>query len=83
MKQSIEPEFLRAIALRIKELCTERQMTINALAAAAGVAPSTIHNILNLARKNMRTMTIIKLCGGLGISPAEFFSAEVFRAIEH
>ena len=77
-----EQIFRLVVALRIKQLCAERKITVNALAAAAGVAPSTIYNILNSARKNVRVVTIIKLCNGFGISPKEFFDTEIMRALE-
>jgi len=82
MSEKNERIFQQAVALRLKGLCAEKQMTVSALAAAAGVAPSTIHSIINLARKNVRVVTIMKLCNGLGISPKDFFNTEVMRALE-
>jgi len=82
MSEKNERKFQQAVALRIKGLCAEKQITISALAAAAGVAPSTIRSILVSARKNVRIVTILKLCNGFEISPKEFFSAEVFRTLE-
>ena len=70
------------VANRIVELCRERNMAINALARSAGVAPSTVKNILNGASRNPGVVTIKILCDGLGISVIEFFDTDEFRNLE-
>jgi len=82
MNEKNERIFQQAVALRIKGLCAERQITIRALAAAAGVSPSTIYGIFKLTRKNVRVETILKLCNGLGISMKKFFNEEIMNALE-
>ena len=82
MSEKNEQIFRRAVALRIRGLCAEKQMTISALAAAAGVSSTTIYGILNSAQKNVRVATIIKLCNGLEVSPKEFFRTEIMNALE-
>jgi len=82
MKQQSEQNIRLAVALRIKGLCEEKQMTVSALAAAAGVSSSTVYGIFNSAQKNVRVITILKLCNGLGISPKEFFHTEIMNALE-
>ena len=67
---------------RILELCQERDMAINALARSAGIAPSTIKNILNGASKNHGVVTIKLICDGLGLSLTEFFDTDAFRELE-
>lgn len=67
---------------RILELCQERDMAINALARSAGIAPSTIKNILNGASKNPGVVTIKLICDGLGLSLTEFFDTDAFRELE-
>jgi len=57
-------------------------MSINALARSAGVAPSTVKNILNGASKNPGVVTIKILCDGFGISLIEFFDTDDFRSLE-
>lgn len=70
------------VARRIVQLCRERNMAINALARSAGVAPSTVKNILNGASRNPGVVTIKILCDGLGISLLEFFDTDEFRNLE-
>ena len=57
-------------------------MAIHALARSAGVPPSTVKSILNGASKNPGIVTIKKLCDGLEISLAEFFSSPEFDELE-
>ncbi len=71
-----------AIANRILQLCAERNMAVNALANTSAVAPSTLYCILNERSQNPGTVTIKKLCDGLGITLGEFFSTPEFDALE-
>ena len=71
-----------AVAERIKELCQERKLAVNALANRCGVPPSTFYSILNTKSKNPGVITIQKLCDGLEISVREFFDSELFENLE-
>jgi len=71
-----------AIANRILQLCAERNMAVNALANISAVAPSTLYCILNERSQNPGTVTIKKLCDGLGITLGAFFSTPEFDALE-
>ena len=82
MSEKNERIFQQVVALRLKRLCAEKQMTVSMLAAAAGVSMSTIYGIFNLTQKNVRVITILKLCNGLGISPKEFFNTGIMNALE-
>lgn len=70
------------VVARLLELCDERRMTINGLAHASGVAPSTVKNIVNGVSRNPGVVTIKKLCDGLGVSVVDFFDTEEFRELE-
>ena len=70
------------IAKRILQLCDERSIAINELANIAGIPPSTVYSILNEKSKNPGSITIKKLCDGLGITLGEFFSTPEFDALE-
>ena len=72
----------KAVARRLQELCAQRQLAVNALANLAGVTPSTVYSILDPARKDVGIVAIKKLCDGLGMPLEEFFSGEVFNALE-
>ncbi len=71
-----------AIAFRIKQLCTERNLTPNGLSNLAAVPQATIKSILNGESKNPGTVTIKKLCDGLEITLGEFFSTPEFDELE-
>lgn len=72
----------QAVVERIIELCSERDITPNALSYRAAVPQSTIKSILNDESQNPGVVTIKKLCDGLGISLADFFDTDVFRNLE-
>lgn len=71
-----------AMAVRIQELCTERNITINRLANISAIPPSTVKNIIYGISTNPGIATIKILCDGLDISLTEFFSAEIFKTLE-
>ena len=67
---------------RIYELCTERNITPNALSYLCGVSQSTIKSILNSETKSPKVVTIKKLCDGLEITLAQFFDTKTFNTLE-
>ena len=71
-----------AVAQRIIDLCTERNIAINALANISGVAPSTIYSMLNTKSKNPGVVSIKKLCDGLEITIRQFFDSPLFDDIK-
>ena len=70
------------VALRIEQLCKERNITINGLSYLSGVSNSTIKGIFYGRSKNPGVATIKKLCDGLGITLAQFFDTEAFNSLE-
>lgn len=71
-----------AVAVRIIELCNERNVAINALANTSGIPPSTIYSMLGTKSKNPGIVSIKKICDGLGISVKEFFNSDLFDNLE-
>ena len=71
-----------AVAMRIIELCNERNIATNALANLSGVSPSTVYSMLNEKSQNPGVVSIKKLCDGLDISLREFFDSPIFDNIE-
>lgn len=68
----------RAIAMRILELCEERNYTVNYLSTLSAVRQSTV----NGTTKNAGIITLKKLCDGLEISLTDFFDCDLFRHLE-
>ena len=71
-----------AVALRFKQLCSERNIAINELANLSGVTPSTVYSMLDPRRREISITTIKKLCDGLNITLGEFFSTYEFDTLE-
>lgn len=72
----------QAVAERIRALCRERGLAVNALANLSGVSPSTIYSMLNEKSQNPGVITIQKLCDGLEISVRDFFDDSAFEDLE-
>lgn len=71
-----------AIRLRIIELCSERNITLNKLSTICGITQSTLNNIISLRNSSTTVSTTKKICDGLGISLVDFFSAKIFIELE-
>lgn len=71
-----------AVAQRILELCSERNIAVNALANISGVSPSTIYSMLNQKSQNPGVVSIKKICDGLEITVREFFNSPLFDETE-
>ncbi len=71
-----------AVRDRILQLCDERDITINRLAALSALPPSSIKNILYGRSQNPKLLTIKLICDGLGITLPDFFDTPAFRTLE-
>ncbi len=71
-----------AVRLRIKNLCQENDMTVNALSVKAGMPRSTLKNIIYGKSKNTGIVTIQLICDALDISITDFFNDEIFDLVE-
>ena len=67
-----------AIALRIEQLCIERNMTKYALFEKSGVPQSTLTSIKKKRSRSVKIKTLYAICEGFGISLQEFFSSPLF-----
>ena len=57
-----------AIHQRIRELCRERNITLNHLSMLCGMTQSTVHNIFARPNNSPTISTIKKICDGLDIA---------------
>lgn len=73
---------ISAVKGRILQLCGERNISVNKLAAISALPPSSVKNILYGKSQNPKLLTIKLLCDGLGITLGEFFSTPEFDALE-
>ena len=70
------------VAERFINICNERNIKPNSLANLAGVTPSTVYSMLDNNRRDISIVTIKKLCDGLDITLADFFSSAEFENLE-
>lgn len=71
-----------AVKLRILDLCSEKNITVNKLAAISGITQSTLNNIVGGRNNSTTISTIKKICDGLEISIEDFFCCDLFRNLE-
>ena len=71
-----------ACKLRIIELCSSKDITINKLAIISGVTQSTLDNIVSGRNNSVTVSTLKKLCDGLDMSINDFFASDVFSDLE-
>lgn len=71
-----------AVVLRFQNLCEQRGLSRNGLAALSGVTPSTVYSMMDDRRKELSISVVKKLCDGLDMSVQEFFEDEIFQQLE-
>ena len=70
------------VAERFRQLCAERNITLNELANISGVTPSTAYSMMDSTRRDVSITTFKKFCDGLEITLGEFFSTSEFDDAE-
>ena len=65
------------VGLRIKQLRAESGLSQDALAFSVGMSRSYLAEV-ETGKRNISILNIERLCDGLGIPVAEFFSEELF-----
>lgn len=71
-----------AVQKRIRELCSQRNITINKLATICGITQSTLNNIFVRKSAKPTVSTIKKICDGLEITLSDFFDTDYFNSLE-
>ena len=71
-----------ACRIRIEQLCSERNISLNKLAIISGITQSTLNNIISGRNKSATVSTIKKICDGIEISIIEFFTSPLFEDLE-
>lgn len=67
-----------ALALRIKELLKEKNMTRYKLAMNSGVSHSTLKNIMHETVNDNKLSTTILIASGFGMTVSEFLNSPLF-----
>lgn len=71
-----------AVRLRILELCSEHNITLNKLSTICGITQSTLNNIISGRNATTTVSTVKKICDGLEITIIDFFSSPLFDNLE-
>ncbi len=72
-------ELEQAIAARIRQLCVQQHVTLYRLAKQTGLPRSTLYALASGKRKDPLIVTVVKVSIAFGLTPAEFFSSDLFR----
>lgn len=72
-------KLIEAVAIRIRELCEEKNMTQYQLFKKSGVPQSTISTVLNCSYSSVKIRIIYEICEGFEISLQEFFNSPLFE----
>ncbi len=75
-------DFSDLVALKIKELMEEKDITIYRLETLSGVYSSTIAMFLTRKTKTIRLENLLFLCDALNISLSDFFADKRFIEAE-
>jgi DNA-binding Xre family transcriptional regulator len=75
-------EISKAVALKINKICNEKKISVNKLANISCLTQSTVQHLADCRSKNPKLLTIVRICDGLGIKLADFFSDEIFEDID-
>ena len=71
------------VALRIKQLCEEKNISLQELAKRSKVSERTLKILLKAPPdRRTRVSTIIKICMGLGVSVFYFFNTKEFESLD-
>lgn len=73
---------IQAIVYRIDKLRERQKMSIYELSIKAGIAQSTINEIMQGRSENPRIATLRKIASGFGMSLNEFFNDPIFEYID-
>lgn len=75
-------EFSDVVALKIKELMKEKDISTYGLESLTGVYSSTITLFLNRKTKTIRLENLLYICAALGTNLSVFFADERFNEAE-
>ena len=68
------------IGLRIKQLRAKAGFTQDQLAYSIDISRSYLAEV-ETGKRNISSVTLERICGGLGVSLAEFFNNELFEQV--
>lgn len=76
-------DITESVVLRIRQLCSDKEISPNLLSKRSNLSPGTLKSILNGESKNPGIVSIKKLCYGFGLSLSEFFDSPLFQPCDN
>ena len=76
-------DITQAVVLRIRQLCSDKDISPNLLSRRSNLSPGTLKSILNGESRNPGIVSVKKLCDGFGLSLSEFFDSPLFQPWEN
>lgn len=71
-----------AMGVRINKICMEKNISVNKLASISCLTQSTVQHLADGRSKNPKTLTIVRICDGLGIKLQDFYNDKIFDNID-
>ena len=71
-----------ATAIRIKNICKEKHISINKLATMSCITQSTLQSIISGESSNPKLLTICRVCYGLNMRLEDFFDDDLFKNLD-
>ncbi len=71
-----------AIAIRVSQLLSDRNLSQYSLFKNGGVPRSTVCDVINNKKKRVSTETVYQICSTLGLTLSEFFNSPIFENID-
>lgn len=71
-----------AIGIRLNQICNKKNISINKLASMSCLTQSTVQHLADGRSKNPKTLTIVRICDGLGIKLKDFYNDPIFDDID-
>lgn len=72
----------QAIALKVQQLLSDRDLSQYSLFKNGGIPRSTICDVVNNKKKRVSTDTVYQICSTLGITLSDFFADPIFDDID-
>lgn len=63
--------YSEAISKRLKQICEERNITVNKLSTLTGITHSTIHDLISAKTTNPKLKTLHKIAVGLNMTVSQ------------
>ena len=75
---------IEAIAEKINNIVNESngKLTVNKIASKSCLTQSTVKHIMDKSYKDVKLLTIVRICDGLEIPLKEFFNDKIFNNID-